>query len=77
MISEREALAIAHEYTKGSILKQSWNAKMGYDSKYPKSWIFSIYHRNEDNDTFQTIIEVTNTGVVSDWQTKYISDEVK
>lgn len=75
MISKEEATIIAHEHIEGIILQESCRAYMLYSSTYPKSWIFNIYHRNQDKDTFYTIIEITNNGVVAQWNKIYIADE--
>ena len=76
MISKEEATIIAHEHIEGIILQESCRAYMRSSSTYPVSWIFDIYHRNQDKDTFHTIIEITNNGVVSQWNKIYVSDEV-
>ena len=75
MISKEEATIIAHEHIEGIILQESCRPYMRYSSTYPVSWIFDIYHRNQDKDTFHTIIEITNNGVVAQWNKIYISDE--
>lgn len=73
MISEKEAINIAHECAKGSVIRQKITT-MG-NPNCPKAWKFVIWHQNEDRDTFQSFIEVTNNGIISDFQTRHISEE--
>ena len=75
MISKEEAIIIVHEHIEGVILQERCFANMTYASSYPVSWIFDIYHRNQDKDTFHTIIEVTNKGVVSQWDKIHIDED--
>ena len=75
MISKQEAQIIAHEHIEGVILHEDCRTKMGYRSAYPIAWVFRIYHRNQDKDTFQTVIEITRNGVVSLWDRIHIGDE--
>lgn len=75
MISEEEASIIAHEHIDGIILQEDCSVRMSTKSTYPKSWVFNIYHRNQDKDTFHTVIEVTNNGIVAQWDKTYILDE--
>lgn len=75
MISKEEATIIAHEHIEGIILQESCKVYMLHSSTYPKSWIFDIYHRNQDKDTFHTIIEIANNGTVLQWNKIYIADE--
>lgn len=75
MISKQEALVIAHEYIEGAILQESCRSVMTSSSSYPKKWVFDIYHRNHEKDTFHTIIHITNTGAVSDWTRHQVGDQ--
>ena len=75
MISKEEAKIIAYEHIDGIILQESCTPYMMPSSNYPRSWIFDIYHHNQDKDTFHTIIEITNKGVVASWHKHHISDE--
>ena len=75
MISKEEAKIIAYEHIDGIILQESCTPYMMPSSNHPRSWIFDVYHRNQDKDTFHTIIEVTNKGVVAFWNKHHISDE--
>ncbi len=75
MISKEEAKVIAYEHIDGIILQASCRPYMMYSSNYPRSWIFDIYHRNQDKDTFHTIIEITNKGAVASWNKYHIGDE--
>lgn len=75
MISKQEALVIAHEYIEGAILQESCRSIMTSSSSYPKKWVFDIYHRNHEKDTFHTIIHITNTGAVSDWTRYQVGDQ--
>lgn len=75
MISKEEAKIIAYEHIDGIILQESCTPYMMPSSNRPRSWIFNIYHRNQDKDTFHTIIEIINNGVVASWNKYHISDE--
>lgn len=75
MISMQEASVIAHEYIEGVILQESCRSIMTSSSAYPKEWVFDVYHRNHDKDTFRTIIHVTNMGAVSDWNKYQVGDK--
>ena len=75
MISKEEAKVIAYEYIDGTILQESCTPYMMPSSNYPRYWIFDVYHCNQDEDTFHTIIEITNKGVVASWNKHHISDE--
>lgn len=75
MISKEEAKIIAYEHIDGIILQESCMPYMMPSSNRPRSWIFNIYHRNQDKDIFHTIIEITNKGVVASWNKYHISDE--
>lgn len=74
-ISKTEATIIAHEHIDGVILKEEIYPIMSTKSFYPIAWMFYIYHRNQDKDTFLTTIEVLKNGVVGSWSRKYILDE--
>lgn len=77
MISKDEAAIIAHEHIDGVILQERVVPHMTMHSMYPSSWVFDIYHRNQDKDTFHTVIEITNMGAVAQWNKTYIADEAE
>lgn len=75
MISKEEARSIAHSYIDGVILQESCNTYMTPDSFYAKAFVFDIYYRNEDGDSFYTFVKVDFNGVVTSWNRSYIPDE--
>ena len=77
MISKQEAVIIAHEHIEGLILQEECHSNKSCGTSYPLSWTFNIYHRNRDKDTFLTVIEITNKGVVARWDKKHISEETE
>lgn len=74
MISLQEAISIAHEHCDGDILDESFDTIMTPSSKYPYSWRFTIYHKDYDGNTFQTIIEVNRNGSINQWFKTFVSD---
>lgn len=75
MISKQEALIIAREHIEGYILQEDCDEIRSLSSYYPIFWTFTIYHRDQDKNVFQTIIRVSNKGIVTDWEKRHIREE--
>lgn len=75
LISKQEAQIIAHEHIEGVILSEDVVEINSLHTRFPKSWIFDIYHRNQDKDTFHTIIEISRNGMVFSWNKYQVSDK--
>ena len=74
MISLQEAISIAEEHCEGDVLERSFDTIIVPSSKYPYSWSFTIYHKDYNGNTFQTIIEVNRFGTLNQWYKILISD---
>ena len=56
MISKEEASIIAHEHIEGYILQDYCDEIRSSSSYFPIFWQFTIYHRDQDKNVFETII---------------------
>lgn len=74
MISLQEAMSIVHEHCDGDILDGSYDTIIPPSSKTPISWEFTVYHRDEDDNVFKTIIEIDRNGTVLHWYKTFITD---
>ena len=76
MISKEEASIIAHEHIEGYILQDYCDEIRSSSSYFPIFWQFTIYHRDQDKNVFETIICISNKGVVTDWEKRHINEEI-
>ena len=74
MISLQEATSIAQEHCDGDILKVSSDTIMAPSSKFPISWVFTIHHKDYDDNIYETFIEVGRNGSILQWYKNFVSD---